>query len=209
MTKGNLIIVSAPSGAGKSSLVASALINIDRVCYSISYTTRQPRGAEQHGVDYYFVSQDEFFSMRRRGEFLEWAEVHGHFYGTQRAATEKLLEAGMDVLLDIDVQGAAQLLKEAPQAVAIFILPPSRQALEERLRKRDLNSKDDLERRLRNARQEVQRCREFPYLIINDDFKGAYARLEAIIRGERQRTERQQEAMQMIISDFGGVDLHG
>ena len=202
--QGKLIIVSAPSGAGKSSLVAQALKKIEQVCYSISYTTRPPRGAEQHGIDYYFVSREEFLERRDRREFLECAEVHGNFYGTQRAATEKLLSQGMDVLLDIDVQGARQLIKEVPDAVTIFILPPSRFVLEERLRKRALNSADDLERRLYNASEEVKHCREFQYVIVNDDLERAYARLEAIIRAERQRTERQVDAIQKIITDFGG-----
>ncbi len=203
-TQGNLIIVSAPSGAGKSSLVAQALKKIEQMCYSISYTTRPPRGTEQHGVDYYFVNREEFLERQARGEFLESAEVHGSFYGTHRAATAKLLAGGVDVLLDIDVQGARQLIREVPEAVTIFILPPSRQALEERLRRRALNSAEDLARRLHNASEEVTQCREFQYVIINDDLDTAFARLEAIIRAERQRPDRQIEALQKIIGDFGG-----
>ena len=202
--QGKLIIVSAPSGAGKSSLVAQALKKIEQICYSISYTTRPSRGTEQHGIDYYFVSREDFLDRRDRGEFLESAEVHGNFYGTQRAATEKLLANGMDVLLDIDVQGARQLIKAVPDAVTIFILPPSRLELEERLRKRALNSAEDLERRLHNAIEEVQHCREFQFVIVNDDLERAYARLEAIIRAARHRTERQVDAIQNIITDFGG-----
>lgn len=201
---GNLIIVSAPSGAGKSSLVAQALKKIEQICYSISYTTRPTRGTEQNGIDYYFVSREEFLERRDRGEFLECAEVHGNFYGTGRAATERLLTQSTDVLLDIDVQGASQIIKAVPDAVTIFILPPSRLVLEERLRKRALNSAEDLERRLHNAIEELQHCREFQYVIVNDDLERAYTRLEAIIRAERQRTERQVDAIQKIITDFGG-----
>ena len=201
---GNLIIVSAPSGAGKSSLVAYALKKIENLCYSISYTTRRPRGAEQHGVDYYFISRDDFLERSVKGEFLEYAEVHGNYYGTLRAATEKLIAAGMDVLLDIDVQGARQLIREVPEAVTVFVLPPSRQALEDRLRNRALNSAEDLARRLYNASEEVQHCREFQYVIVNDDLERACLRLEAIIRAERQRPERQVETIQTILTDFGG-----
>lgn len=201
---GNLIIVSAPSGAGKSSLVAYALKKIENLCYSISYTTRPPRGAEKHGVDYYFISRDEFLERSIRGEFLEYAEVHGNYYGTQRAATEQLIAAGKDVLLDIDVQGARQLIREVPEAVTVFILPPSRQVLEDRLRNRALNSAEDLARRLHNASEEVQHCREFQYVIVNDDLERASLRLEAIIRAERQRPDRQVETIQTILTDFGG-----
>jgi guanylate kinase len=159
---------------------------------------------EQHGVDYYFISRDEFLERSARGEFLEYAEVHGNYYGTQRDATETLISAGMDVLLDIDVQGARQLIREVTEAVTVFVLPPSRQVLEDRLRKRALNSAEDLARRLHNASEEVQHCREFQYVIVNDDLGRANMRLEAIIRAERQRPDRQVETIQTILNDFGG-----
>jgi guanylate kinase len=204
MTKGNLIIVAAPSGAGKSSLVSRTLKSIEGVCYSISYTTRSRRGAEQDGIDYHFVGRDEFIQMRDAGEFLEYAEVHGFFYGTRRGATEKLINEGLDVLLDIDVQGAAQIIKQMPEAVTVFVLPPSRQALEARLRLRSLNSEEDLTRRLYNATIEVKRCDEFKYLIINDELDEACAALQAIIVAERHRLHRQKELADIIISTFGG-----
>jgi guanylate kinase len=204
MTKGNLIIVAAPSGAGKSSLVSHALKSLEGVCYSISYTTRSRRGAEQDGVDYHFVGSDEFIRMREAGEFLESADVHGCLYGTHRAATQKLLDQGLDVLLDIDVQGAAQIIGQLPEAVTIFILPPSRQALEERLRKRKLNSEEDLARRLYNATLEVRRCNEFKYVIINDELDKACAALLSIIIAERYSRHRQKELAEKIISRFGG-----
>jgi guanylate kinase len=204
MTKGNLIIVAAPSGAGKSSLVSHALKSLEGVCYSISYTTRSRRGAEQDGVDYHFVGRDEFIRMREAGEFLESADVHGCLYGTQRAATQKLLDQGLDVLLDIDVQGAAQIIEQMPEAVTIFILPPSRQALESRLRRRKLNSEEDLTRRLYNATLEVRRCNEFKYVIINDELDKACAALLAIIHAERYSQHRQKELAEEIISRFGG-----
>jgi guanylate kinase len=204
MTKGNLIIVAAPSGAGKSSLVSQALKSLERVCYSISYTTRSRRGAEQDGIDYHFVGRDEFLGMRDAGEFLECAEVHNHFYGTHRVATEELLENGFDVLLDIDVQGAAQIIAQMPDVVTVFILPPSRQALEARLRLRSLNSEEDLSRRLFNATKEVRRYGEFKYVIVNGELAEACAALEAIILAERHSRQRQKELAEKIISTFGG-----
>ena len=204
MTRGNLIIVTAPSGAGKSSLVHHALKSLDKLCYSISYTTRPPRGSEQDDVDYHFVGVAEFQAMRERGEFLESAEVHGNFYGTHREATERLLEAGNDVIFDIDVQGASQVLRLLPQAVTVFILPPSRSVLEARLRLRRLNTEEDLARRLQNAADEVRHCGDFKYVIVNDDLEKACAALDAIILAERQRAERQKELFEHIISTFGG-----
>jgi guanylate kinase len=204
MIKGNLIIVSAPSGAGKSSLVHHALKTLDRLCYSISYTTRPPRGSEQDGSDYFFISRDEFIAMRDRGEFLEYAEVHGSFYGTHRAATEKMLDERQDVILDIDVQGAAQIKVKMPEAVTVFVLPPSREVLEARLRARAENTDADLQRRLHNATTEVRHCREYQYIIVNDELQTACAALEAIIRAERQQLNRQMESVTTIISTFGG-----
>jgi guanylate kinase len=204
MTKGNLIIVSAPSGAGKSSLVSQALKSLERVCYSISYTTRAQRGTEQDGIDYHFVGREEFLRLRDAGEFLESAEVHNHFYGTRRIATEELLENGFDVLLDIDVQGAAQITAEMPDVVTVFVMPPSCKALEERLRLRSLNSEEDLKRRLFNAALEVRRYGEFKYVIVNDELAKACAALQAIILAERQSRLRQKELADNIISTFGG-----
>ena len=204
MTKGNLIIVSAPSGAGKSSLVHHALKTLDCLCYSISYTTRLPRGSEQNGRDYFFIDGEEFVARRDCGEFLEYAEVHGSFYGTHRQATEKMLAEGNDVILDIDVQGAAQIQAKMPDAVTVFVLPPSREVLEARLRARAENTDADLERRLRNATEEVKHCGEYRYVIINDELSKACAALEAIIRAERERLNRQIESVTTIISTFGG-----
>jgi guanylate kinase len=142
--------------------------------------------------------------MREAGEFLECAEVHGFFYGTQKRAMEKLLDKGLDVLLDIDVQGAAQVIRQMPEAVTVFILPPSREALEARLRLRSLNSEEDLKRRLYNATMEVRRCNEFKYVIINDELDKASAALQAIILAERHSIHRQKELAEKIISTFGG-----
>ena len=180
-----LIVVSAPSGAGKSSLVGEALKSVDRLKYSISYTTRKARGAERDGVEYYFVSEEEFLDMRDRGEFLESAEVHGFLYGTQRATIERMLAEGSDVILDIDVQGAGQIVQQMPEAVTVFVLPPSREILESRLRMRNLNDPEDLEIRLKNASREVLSYSSFKYVIVNDDLERATRELEAVIIAER------------------------
>jgi len=202
--RGSLIVVSAPSGAGKSSLVDRALKRVRRVRYSVSYTTRAPRGAERDGVDYFFVTSEVFREMRERGEFIEFAEVHGYLYGTHRATIEKMLADGYDVILDIDVQGAEQIQRQMPEAITIFIMPPSRKVLEARLRKRNLNAAEDLQRRLRNATIEVNLYHRFKYVIVNDDRDRAFAALKAIITAERRRPDRQKNRVQSILDTFGG-----
>ncbi|MGA9768685.1 MAG: guanylate kinase [Blastocatellia bacterium] len=207
--RGNLIVVSAPSGAGKSSLVARALKRIRGIRYSVSFTTRAPRGAERDGIDYYFVTDEAFRAMRERGEFIESAEVHGYLYGTHRATIEKMLVEGYDVILDIDVQGAEQISRHMPQSITVFVLPPSRKVLEARLRKRNLNAPDDLTRRLVNAIAEVKLYDRFKYVVINDDRDRAFGALKAIISAERQRPDRQKNRVQSILKTFGGEGPHG
>jgi guanylate kinase len=206
--RGKLIVVCAPSGAGKSSLVGLALQKIERLRFSVSYTTRGPRGAEQHGVNYFFISSDEFRSMRNRNEFLECAEVHGNLYGTHRAHVVEMLKEGNDVILDIDVQGAEQIRASMDEAVTVFIMPPSFAALEQRLRNRNLNHSEDLERRLRNATQEVRLWDRFDYVIVNDDLHRAYLALEAIIYAERCRPDRKREQVDKILDTFEGESLN-
>lgn len=207
--RGNLIVVSAPSGAGKSSLVNRALTQIRRLRYSISYTTRAPRGSERDGMDYYFVTDEVFRAMRERSEFIESAEVHGYFYGTHKVTIEHMLAEGYDVILDIDVQGARQISDQMPHAITVFVLPPSRKVLEARLRKRNLNAPEDLERRLRNGAAEVKLYERFKYVIINDDRDRAFAALKAIISAERRRPDRQKNRVQSILDTFEGEGLHG
>ncbi|HLG13588.1 MAG TPA: guanylate kinase [Blastocatellia bacterium] len=207
--RGRLIVVSAPSGAGKSSVLERVLARVANLRYSISYTTRKPRGAEVDGLNYHFVTSGEFSAMRDRGEFLEWAEVHGHYYATHRGVTEDMLAGGFDVILDIDVQGARLIRERAPDAVTVFILPPSQDELRTRLQGRKLNERSDLERRLSNGASEVRACHEFEYTIINDDLERASASLEAIIVAERHRTERQRRAAESIIATFGGQSPDG
>lgn len=206
--RGTLIVVSAPSGAGKSTLVERAVRMLDRMKYSVSYTTRLPRGKERDGEDYFFVTQQEFLAMRDRGEFLEWAEVHAFLYGTHRGAVNRMLDEGNDVILDIDVQGAEQIRTQMAEAVTVFILPPSREVLESRLRLRNLNAPADLERRMRNAAEEVQLFDRFNYVIVNDDLERASNMLQEIITAERQRSDRQRRIARSIISTFGGESIH-
>lgn len=206
--RGNLIVVSAPSGAGKSSLAERALKRVENLRFSISYTTRELRGSEKNGVDYYFVSEDEFRSMRGRGEFLECAEVHGHLYGTHEKTVEEMLSHGFDVILDIDVQGAEQIRRRVPDATLIFILPPSREVLEARLGARNLDQPADIKRRLRNAAIEVQLYERFDYVVVNDDLDRALAQVEAIIIVERCRPERRRDRIEAIIATFGGESFN-
>ena len=206
--RGTLIVVSAPSGAGKSSLAGRVLKRIADLRFSISYTTRGRRGSEQDGVDYYFVSEDEFRVMQERDEFLECAEVHGFLYGTHEKPVDDLLSQGLDVMLDIDVQGAEQVRRRVPEAILVFIMPPSCEVLETRLRARNLNAPDDIERRLRNAAIEVQLYERFDYVVLNDDLDRALAQLEAIIVAERCRPDRQRNRIESVIDTFGGESFH-
>jgi guanylate kinase len=202
--RGTLIVVSAPSGAGKSSLVERAMKRMGRLRYSISYTTRQLRGSERDGTDYIFVDETTFMEMRERGEFIESACVHGYYYGTHRATIEQMLAEGNDVIMDIDVQGAAQMRDRMPEAVTVFIMPPSKKVLEARLRRRNLNAPDDLAKRLANAAAEVQLYERFDYVIINDDRDRAFGALKAIIVAERRRPFRQRNKIKSILDTFGG-----
>jgi guanylate kinase len=188
---GTLFIVSAPSGAGKTSLV-DALLNADsRVRKSVSYTTRAPRRGEMEGRDYHFVSTTEFERMLKRDEFLESAQVHGNRYGTSRTWVAAETQKGNDIVLEIDWQGAFQVRKLVPGAVSIFILPPSLEALDERLKTRAVDSAEVISQRLANARGEIAHVDEFEYVIINEDFSRSAQDLVSIIRAERLRLARQ------------------
>ncbi|MDZ7642226.1 MAG: guanylate kinase [Desulfurivibrio sp.] len=191
MSHGCLFVVSAPSGAGKTTLLKRILAATARLGFSISHTTRSPRAGEREGVDYHFIDQDSFTEMRRRGDFLEAAEVHGNFYGTSRAAIEAALKQGEDIFLDIDVQGARQIrdLKEI-STVFLFIAPPSPAVLEQRLRGRGTDDEDTISRRLDNARREMEEASWYDYLVINDQLPAAEELLRAIIIAERCRRRR-------------------
>jgi guanylate kinase len=184
---GNLFVVAAPSGAGKSSLV-KALMELDqRVSPSISHTTREPRGQEVHGREYYFVSRETFDQMVAQDAFLEWAHVHGNRYGTSKQAIEQRIAQGVDVVLEIDFQGAIQVKRIFPNAVLIFILPPSWEELRSRLERRAEDSADVIEVRLKNAAQEMAHAKEFDFAIINELFERALFDLKAIVHAQRLR----------------------
>lgn len=200
--KGNLIIISSPSGGGKGTLIKEILKTVPEIGYSISFTTRKMREGEKHGRDYFFVSQEEFKDLIKEGEFLEFAEVHGNFYGTSIKQVESELEIGRDVILEIDVQGAHLVLEKMPNAVSIFILPPSFQTLRRRLTNRATENLKDLHLRLNNSFAEVSRYEEFEYIVINGEIEEAAKNLEAIILAERAKRIRQTAAIQDILDSF-------
>jgi guanylate kinase len=190
--RGTLFVVSAPSGAGKTTLCREVRLRLPDLAYSVSVTTRAPRPGEVDGTDFRFVREAEFRAMLARDEFAEWATVHGNLYGTRARALEEALGAGRDVLLDIDTQGAAQLRARytAADAVLIFVVAPSVKELEQRLRERRSDQDADIERRLRRAREEIALWRQYDYLIVNRDVKEALDQLESIILAERCRIIR-------------------
>lgn len=199
LNKGSLFIISAPSGGGKTSLVKALIQEIGRVCISVSYTTRPMRPHEQDGVDYYFVSKEEFKHKIQEGVFLEHAEVFGNFYGTSRILVEDLQKQGFDVILEIDWQGALQVRQKFPEAKGIFILPLSVDILAERLRKRHPNNLPMVEERMREAKDHMAHYHEYDYVIFNDSFDEALADLSAIIRAHRLQLARQQVVKQAIL----------
>lgn len=189
---GILYIVAAPSGAGKTTLVRLLLEHDEQVKLSVSYTTRAPRPGERDGCDYHFVAVPDFLAMRERGDFLEWAEVHGNYYGSSRVWLEQEMAAGQDVLLEIDWQGAQQVRRVFPSAVGIFILPPSLAELERRLRGRGSDNAEVIARRLAAARDEMRHVGEFEYVIINNELPEALGDLLAAVRASRLRLAQQQ-----------------
>lgn len=189
--KGQLFILSAPSGAGKTTLLKKVMAQVPGLAFSVSHTTRSPRSGEKNGVDYHFVSVKEFQAMRDQGLFLEWAEVHGNFYGTSRPAVMKQLEQGLDIILDIDVQGAAIIARDTTvAAVSVFIAPPSLAELERRLRGRGTDSEETIELRMKNAAWEMAAAPDYDYLVINDVLEEAVTTLQAVIVAERSRGHR-------------------
>ncbi len=204
MILGSIFVISAPSGAGKSTLIKRLIARMPELSFSVSYTTRAPRAQEQDGSDYNFVSRKVFERMVRRDEFVEWAEVYGHLYGTAQKPLHAAQEKGRDILLDIDVQGHAQLRQRLPEAVSIFILPPSFQELARRLRDRHSDAKEEIERRLNTARGEIAHWTEYDYVVVNDLKKDATQALEVIVRASRFRRQTQEALVEKIIGTFGG-----
>jgi guanylate kinase len=189
-------IISAPSGSGKSTLTNEILKLVPNLVFSISYTTRAPRGSEQNGKQYHYVSAEEFDRMVRDGEFLEHANVYGKCYGTARRFLREAGKSGNDLLLDIDVQGAAQIKKNLTDAISVFVLPPDRKTLEWRLRNRSEDSEDQIQRRLETAKREIEEYDKYDYVLINDQLEKSIERLEAIVLSERLRRQQREPSEQ-------------
>jgi len=210
---GNLFVVSAASGAGKSTLVDYVTKRLENASRVVTCTTRPPRGQERDGVDYHFLSVEEFERRIAAGDFLEYARVHGdRLYGTSRSAIEPVLARGVDLFLVIDVQGAAQVRERMPEAVTVFVFPPSYRSLEQRLRERcrleNHYDEADLAKRLAHAREEVRRYTEFDYVVVNDDLGRAVEALAGIVIAQRSRPAPQRSRIEEILKSFGGESSH-
>ena len=201
----SVFIISAPSGSGKSTLVSRLMNEVEKLTFSVSYTTRKPRGAEVDGEAYHFIDRTEFETRMGAGEFLEHAEVFGNYYGTHESALQIAENKGADLVLDIDVQGAAQLKKRIPDAVTIFILAPSLEILEQRLRSRSQDSEETIRRRLADAAREIRDYGLYDYVLVNEDLELAAETLQSIVRAERVKRVRVEEKIRPILATFGSL----
>ena len=197
-----VFIISAPSGSGKSTLVSRILAKDSLLRFSVSYTTRAPRGHEKPGESYIYISREEFETRLADNEFLEYAEVFGNYYGTNREILRQAQCEGMDLILDIDVQGARQLKERIPEAVSIFILPPSRDILEQRLRSRSEDAEEVIQRRLRDAAGEIRNYQQYDYVLVNHRVDDSTLTLQSIVRAERVRRIRMEEHIEPILRSF-------
>ena len=204
--RGNLYIVSAPSGSGKTTLLQHLIENLDDLIFSVSYTTRRPRGHEKDGVEYFFIERDEFLRMIDAEDFIEWAEYHGNLYGTSRRFVEDSIAAGNDVILDIDVHGARQIKEKVTDAVTIFLMPPSFVELERRLKERRLEDDETIRMRLAIAKTEITRYRDYDYIVVNDKLEESVSLFDAVVRSGWAKPERQEGRIRKIIDSFGGMD---
>ncbi len=202
MPQATLFIVTAPSGAGKTSLVQALVESTDALCVSVSHTTRAPREAEVDGVNYNFVSQEQFFAMREAQEFFESAEVYGNFYGTSKTWVNEQLDAGTDVILEIDWQGARQVREQHPEACSIFILPPSLKALTERLTGRGQDDADTIARRMQQAVAEISHVEEADYIVVNDDFDKALSELRGLVLAQRLLADVQLDRLTTMLAEL-------
>ena len=204
-TRGTLFVVSSPSGGGKGTIIRRVLEVVENLSYSISYTTRAPRLGEEDGREYFFISRDTFQEMVAAGEFLESACVHGNFYGTAKNQIAVETGAGTDIILEVDVQGAASVRQLLMDSVSIFILPPSYKVLRQRLQARGTDKPEELELRLRNAPEELRHYSSFDYVIINDEIERAAGQLASIIYAERARCMRQESLVREVIKEFNSI----
>jgi guanylate kinase len=200
--KGTVFIISSPSGGGKGTLIKEILQRQDNIGYSVSYTTRKMREGEVHGQHYFFISKDEFEQLISKDEFLEYAEVHGNYYGTSKTQVLSETEKGNDIILEIDVQGAEIIKTKLPEAVGVFILPPSFQVLRERLINRQSENAEDLALRLANSRYEVEKYSEFDYVVINQVVEKASLELQCIVLAERLKINKQTSTIKSILDTF-------
>ncbi len=189
--KGQIFVITAPSGAGKTTIIKNILEkDVGEIGYSISHTTRKPRKGESHGLHYYFVGRENFEKMIDAHEFIEWAVVYDYLYGTSISSVNRELSSGKDLLMDVDIQGSQEIKRQFPDSLSIFILPPSLDILKERLQKRSPNEKMNIDLRLKKASEEIKRCRDYDFIIINDDLKKAIKEIEAIIVAQRANKNR-------------------
>jgi guanylate kinase len=200
--RGTLFVVSSPSGGGKGTLIRRVLEVVDNLSYSVSYTTRGPRPTEVNGREYFFVDRATFEEMIADGEFLEWACVHGNYYGTSRRQITEKTGSGIDIILEVDVQGAASVRQLLMDSVSVFILPPSYEVLKQRLCARGTDSQENLELRMHNAPEELKQYSSFDYVIINDEVERAVGQLASIIYAERARCVRQESLVQKVMAEF-------
>ena len=197
--KGDIFVISAPSGTGKTTLVRLLLSRFPTLSFSISYTTRLPRPGEVDGQHYFFVSEKEFKRSIARGEMLEWAKVYGHYYGTPLHFVKEKIAAGKDVILDIDIQGAQEVKKKIPEAILIFIIPPSWEELQRRITNRSTDSLEVIKKRLKAARKEIKVARNFDYIVINDILENALQELTSIIQATKARTNKRWSEIERLL----------
>jgi guanylate kinase len=198
----SVFIISAPSGSGKSTLVNELMRRVPGLRFSVSYTTRPLRGSERDGQDYYFIDRQDFESRIAKEEFLEWAQVFGNYYGTHLSELERAAAEGVDLVLDIDVQGARQLKRKLPAAVSIFVLAPSRQILEQRLRARSQDSEPVIERRLHEAAEEIRNYSQYDYVLVNREVEASVDTLVSIVKATRSRRDRMEKEIRPILATF-------
>jgi guanylate kinase len=196
--KGHLFVITAPSGTGKSTIIEMLRGNLGEVYYSISHTTRAPREGEVNGVHYHFVSRQAFEKMIQAGEFIEWAVVYDQLYGTSTSAVESALSSGKDILLDLDIQGALEVKRQFSESTLIFIFPPSLEVLKERLQNRSMHDDTNIELRMKRAEEEISKCKDYDFLIVNNALEQSVKEVEAIIISQRARTKRRLPFFQKI-----------